>query len=86
MHLLIDLHLHNTVSEDFYLVSKDPKKGVMLILLLPCLFKIVPTDFSIPSGIKRGNQPAKMQPVEGAPNLGFAKFKAPGPPQTSVQQ
>lgn len=58
----------------------------MLILLLPCLFKIVPTDFSIPSGMKSRHQPAKMQPAEGAQNLGFAKLEAPGPPQTSVQQ
>lgn len=58
----------------------------MLILLLPCLFKIVPTDFSIPSGMWSRHQPAKMQPAEGAQNLGFAKLKAPGPSETSAQQ
>lgn len=58
----------------------------MLILLLPCSFKIVPTNFSVPSGLKSRHQPAKMQPAEGAQNLGFAPCRAAGPPENRVQQ
>lgn len=65
---------------------KDPWKRSMLILLLPCSFKIVPTNFSIPSGLKSRHQPAKMQPAEGAQNLGFAPFRAAGPLEKRVQQ
>lgn len=58
----------------------------MLILLLLCSFKIVPTNFSVPSGLKSRHQPAKMQPAEGAQNLGFAPRRAAGPPENQVQQ
>lgn len=58
----------------------------MLILLLLCLFKILPTDFSIPSGMKSRRQPAKVQPAEGVQNLGFAQLQAPGPPEPSSEQ